>query len=62
MSERDPKDLPGLDPDQFVGEPPAGDSDPGGFVSDDQSRDRAAERGGPPAQQSVEPEQTGDRR
>jgi hypothetical protein len=31
------KDLPDLDPEQFVGEAPAGDARPGEFVSDDQS-------------------------
>jgi hypothetical protein len=33
----DPHDLGELDPDQFVGEPPAGDSQPGEFMSTDQS-------------------------
>ncbi len=32
-----------LDPTQFVGEPPAGDANPGGFVSNDQSADQTSE-------------------
>ncbi len=32
-----PGDLPGLDPDEFVGEPPTGEADPVGFTSGDQS-------------------------
>lgn len=32
-----PEDLPRLDPDQFVGESPAGDADAGAFTSNDQS-------------------------
>lgn len=32
-----PEDLPGLDPDQFVGAPPAGDDGAGEFTSNDQS-------------------------
>lgn len=32
-----PEDLPGIDPDQFVGGTPAGESDTGAFVSNDQS-------------------------
>lgn len=42
----DPHDLGELDPDQFVGEPPAGDATPGEFSSPDQSTglaDRADE-------------------
>ena len=33
----------GVDPAQFVGEPPAGDVNPGGFVSNDQSAEQTAE-------------------
>jgi len=58
----DPDALPRLDPDEFVGRPPAGDVDPGAFASTDQSappgeagpgavRDKAA---GPEDQVSVE--------
>lgn len=36
MSES-PSSLPGLDPDEFVGGPPTGEDDPGGFTSGDQS-------------------------
>ena len=36
MSES-PADLPGLDPDEFVGEPPTGEQDPVAFTSGDQS-------------------------
>ncbi|CAN5511535.1 hypothetical protein BH10ACT10_BH10ACT10_10680 [soil metagenome] len=32
-----------VDPEQFVGEPPAGDANPGGFVSNDQSADQTVE-------------------
>jgi hypothetical protein len=35
------KQLPGLEPDEFVGGGPAGDADPTGFVSSDQSADPA---------------------
>lgn len=35
--ERDPLALGELDPAEFVGEPPAGDQDPTGFTSGDQS-------------------------
>ena len=34
-----PPDLPGLDPDEFVGGPPAGEGDPSAFTSNDQSAD-----------------------
>jgi hypothetical protein len=37
MSERDPHDLGELDPEQFVGDAPAGDATPGEFTSGDQS-------------------------
>lgn len=40
-----PEDLPRLDPDQFVGEAPTGDADPGGFVSNDQSAEPGEVRG-----------------
>jgi hypothetical protein len=33
----DPNDLQDLDPQQFVGDAPAGDATPGEFVSSDQS-------------------------
>jgi hypothetical protein len=36
-SSQEPQDLPGLDPQEFVGEPPAGDQDPTGFESGDQT-------------------------
>jgi hypothetical protein len=36
-STSDPNDLGELDPEQFVGESPAGDGHPGEFMSDDQS-------------------------
>jgi len=36
MSES-PADLPSLDPDEFVGEPPTGEQDPVAFTSGDQS-------------------------
>lgn len=36
MSES-PSDLPGVDPEEFVGEPPTGEADPEGFISGDQS-------------------------
>jgi hypothetical protein len=32
-----PQDLPGIDADEFVGGPPAGESDPTAFASNDQS-------------------------
>jgi hypothetical protein len=32
-----------VDPEQFVGEPPAGDANPGGFVSNDQSADQTVD-------------------
>jgi hypothetical protein len=32
-----------VDPAEFVGEPPAGDANPGGFVSNDQSADQTGE-------------------
>ena len=32
-----PADLPGVDPEEFVGEPPTGEADPEGFTSGDQS-------------------------
>ena len=32
-----PGELPGLDPDEFVGQPPTGEADPVGFTSGDQS-------------------------
>lgn len=32
-----------VDPEQFQGEPPAGDANPGGFVSNDQSAEQTAE-------------------
>jgi hypothetical protein len=41
----DPNDLDALDPDQFVGEAPAGDSQPGEFMSTDQSAPAAAPEG-----------------
>jgi hypothetical protein len=34
-----PRELGELDLDAFVGDPPAGDRDPGGFISNDQSAD-----------------------
>jgi hypothetical protein len=34
-----PEELPRLDPDEFVGAPPAGDADAGAFTSNDQSAD-----------------------
>jgi hypothetical protein len=42
-----PEDLPGLDPEQFVGGPPTGDEDPMAFTSGDQSTGQAdgAEQG-----------------
>jgi hypothetical protein len=42
-----PEDLPGLDPGQFVGDPPTGEEDPLGFTSGDQSTSEAdgAEQG-----------------
>lgn len=36
MSES-PAEMPGLDPDEFVGKPPTGEADPVGFTSGDQS-------------------------
>ena len=35
--------LDALDPTPYVGEPPAGDANPGGFVSNDQSADQTSE-------------------
>ena len=32
-----PRDLPGVDPDEFVGEAPVGEADPEGFTSGDQT-------------------------
>jgi hypothetical protein len=40
MSES-PSDLPGVDPDEFVGEAPTGEVDPVGFTSGDQSSEAA---------------------
>jgi hypothetical protein len=37
---QDPQDLPGLDPDEFVGEPPTGEQDPTDFESGDQTGTR----------------------
>lgn len=34
-----PSDLPVVDPEEFVGEPPTGEADPSGFTSGDQSAD-----------------------
>jgi hypothetical protein len=42
MSES-PKDLPGVDPEEFVGEPPTGEADPVGFTSGDQSTSEPAD-------------------
>ena len=42
MSES-PKDLPGVDPEEFVGEPPTGEADPVGFTSGDQSTGEPAD-------------------
>ena len=44
-----------VDPDPFVGEPPAGDANPGGFVSNDQSADQTGE---PVLPAEHEPEET----
>jgi len=38
-----PADLPGVDPEEFVGEPPTGEADPSGFTSGDQSSDEPSE-------------------
>jgi hypothetical protein len=35
-STQDPQDLPVVDPDDFVGDPPAGEQDPTAFQSNDQ--------------------------
>ncbi len=43
-----------VDPDQFVGEPPAGDANPGGFVSNDQSADQTADPVVPDATEAPE--------
>ena len=46
MSES-PTDLPGVDPEEFVGEPPTGEADPVAFTSGDQSTgEPAGEDGG----------------
>ena len=50
MSEQ-PDELPGLDPGQFTGGTPAGEDDPGAFVSQDQSH---------PDEQTEPPQQTED--
>jgi hypothetical protein len=36
-SSQEPQDLPSLDPEEFVGEPPAGEQDPTDFESGDQT-------------------------
>ncbi len=43
-----------IDPEQFVGEPPAGDANPGGFVSNDQSADQTADPVVPDATEAPE--------
>lgn len=47
-------DLPALDPDQFLGDAPAGDAHPGEFMSNDQSGNAAA-GGRPGAQEDEQP-------
>ena len=42
MSES-PTDLPGVDREEFVGQPPTGENDPASFTSGDQSSDEPAE-------------------
>jgi hypothetical protein len=44
---RDPNDLRDLDPEEFVGEPPAGDTSPGEFMSSDQSHPATADDADP---------------
>ena len=44
MTEDAPEEMPGLDPALFVGSPPAGDANPGDFVSNDQSADPTDQR------------------
>ena len=46
MSES-PTDLPGVDPEEFVGEPPTGEADPVGFTSGDQSPGEHSEQDEP---------------
>jgi len=45
-SSHDPNDLGALDPQQFVGDAPAGDAHPGEFLSDDQSGGTGADDDG----------------
>lgn len=48
-----PRDLPELDPEQFVGGTPAGERDPVDFSSNDQSEDEpGAQSGDEPGDQS----------
>ena len=52
MSDTDPRHLEELDPEQFVGESPAGDGRPTEFMSDDQSDPTAGGRGGEPSDEA----------
>jgi hypothetical protein len=60
MSDQDPTALPRLDPDEFVGDPPAGESDAAGFVSDDQSLDRTDQPGDQAGDQPTDQESEED--
>jgi hypothetical protein len=49
-----PGDLPGLDPEEFVGEPPTGEEDPVAFTSGDQSTGDSGDAGESKATESAD--------